>query len=186
MNFPVGSSLRPESNLDIAINRNGGRGPVEPLVATRFVEQFPALSGDDQWLAFTSNQSGRDEVFVRRLEGDDEQIQVSVGGGSEPAWSVDGHELVYRSPTNSEGRAEPTMMAATITTRPTLAVRSRTALFPAAMIATANPHTNYDVSADGKRFLIVRTNPSTRVMVIQNLAAMVERRRGGGRSAPGS
>jgi serine/threonine-protein kinase len=78
----VGQSLRPESNLDIAINRNGGRGPVEPVVATRFIEEYPALSHDDRWLAFASNQSGREEVYVRRLEGDGEQVQVSVGGGT--------------------------------------------------------------------------------------------------------
>ncbi|HKH94411.1 MAG TPA: protein kinase, partial [Gemmatimonadaceae bacterium] len=112
----VGQSLRPESNLDIAINRNGGRGPVEPIVATRFIEQYPALSHDDRWLAFTSNQSGREEIYLRRLEGEGEQIQVSLGGGTEPVWSPDGRELFYRSGTNAEARAEPTIMVATIAT----------------------------------------------------------------------
>jgi len=178
----VGQSLRPESNLDIAINRNGGRGPVEPIVATRFIEQYPALSPDEQWLAFTSNQSGREEVYVRRLVGEGEQIQVSVAGGTEPVWNPDGRELIYRSGTNVEARAEPTIMAAAIATRPTLAVTSRKALFPGAGIVTANPHGNFDISPDGKRFVLVRSNPSARVMVIQNLAAMVEKRRAGGRT----
>jgi len=180
----VGQSLRPESNLDIAINRNGGRGPVEPIVATKFIEQYPALSHDDQWLAFTSNQSGREEVYVRRLVGEGDQIQVSVGGGTEPVWSPDGRELFYRGATNAASRAEPTMMAATIATTPTLAVTSRKALFPAAGIVTSNPHGNFDVSPDGKSFVVIRSNPSTRVMVIQNLAAMVAKRRAGGRGAP--
>jgi hypothetical protein len=70
----VGQSLTSETNLDIAINRNGGRGPIEPIVATKFVEEYPALSPDEQWLAFTSNQSGREEVYVRRLVGEGEQI----------------------------------------------------------------------------------------------------------------
>jgi tRNA A-37 threonylcarbamoyl transferase component Bud32 len=180
----VGQSLLPQSDLDIAINRNGGRGPVEPIVATRFTEQFPALSRDEQWLAFTSNQSGRDEVYLRRLTGAGEEIQVSVGGGSEAVWSPDGRELFYRSATNAEGRAEATMMAATIATTPTLRVTSRKALYSAAGIVTANPHANYDVSPDGKHFVLIRSNPSTRVMVIQNLAGMVAKRRAGGRSAP--
>jgi serine/threonine-protein kinase len=175
----VGQSLRPQSDLDIAINRNGGRGPVEPIVATRFSEQFPALSRDEQWLAFTSNQSGRDEVYLRRLAGDGEEVQVSVNGGGEPVWSPDGRELFYRSATNTEGRAEPTMMAATIATAPTLAVASRTPLFSAAGIVTANPHANYDVSPDGKQFVFTRSNPSQRVVVIQNLAMMVAKRRAG-------
>jgi serine/threonine-protein kinase len=180
----VGQSLRPESNLDIAINRNGGRGPVEPIVATKFIEQYPALSHDDQWLAFTSNQSGREEVYVRRLVGEGDQIQVSVGGGTEPVWSPDGRELFYRSATNASSRAEPTMISATIATTPTLAVTSRKALFPAAGIVTSNPHGNFDISPDGKSFVFVRSNPSTRVMVIQNLAALVAKRRAGGRGTP--
>jgi serine/threonine-protein kinase len=179
----VGQSLRPESNLDIAINRNGGRGPVEPIVATKFLEQYPALSRDEQWLAFASNQSGREEVYVRRLKGEGDQVQVSVGGAAEPVWSPDGRELFYRSGTNAEGRTEPTIMAATISTRPTLTVTSRKTLFPAAGIVTANPHGNFDISPDGKSFVFIRSNPSTRVMVIQNLPAMVAKLRAGGRLA---
>jgi Tol biopolymer transport system component len=180
----VGQGLRPESKLDIAILRNGGRGPLEPLVATRFIEQYPAVSRDDQWLAFTSNQSGREEVYVRRLMGGDEQIQVSVGGGTEPVWSPDGQVLYYRGATNAESRADPMIMAATITTRPSLAVEARRALFSAAGIVTANPHGNFDVSPDGKSFAFVRANPSSRVMIIQNLAGMVAKRRAGGRGTP--
>jgi serine/threonine protein kinase/Tol biopolymer transport system component len=180
----VGQTLRPESNLDIGIVRNGGRGPLEPLVATGFIEQYPAVSRDDQWLAFSSNQSGREEVYVRRLEGGDEQIQVSVGGGGEPVWSPDGRELYYRGGPNGESRVEPMMMAATIATKPTLAVTSRKALFPASAIVTSNPHGNIDVSPDGKSFVYVRSNPSSRVMIIQNLPAMVARRRAEGRGTP--
>ncbi|PYP77020.1 MAG: hypothetical protein DMD35_16930 [Gemmatimonadetes bacterium] len=178
----VAQSLRPESNLDIAINRNGGRGPLEPIVATKFIEEYPALSHDEQWLAFTSNQSGREEVYVRRLEGEGEQVQVSLGGGTEPVWSPDGRELFYQSGTNADARAEPTVMVATIATTPTLAVTSRKALFPAAGIVTSNPHANFDIAPDGKSFVFVRSNPSTRVMVIQNLAALVAKRRAGGRT----
>jgi hypothetical protein len=71
-------------------------------------------------------------------------------------------------------------MAATIATRPALAVTSRKALFPATAIVTANPHANFDVSPDGKTFAYVRSNPSSRVMVIQNLPAMVAKLGAGG------
>ena len=178
----VGQSLRPQSNLDIVIVRNGGRGPIEPVVATRFIEQYPALSRDDQWLAFSSNQSGREEIYVRRLDGRGEQIQVSVGGGTESVWSADGKELYYRGATSPESRSEPAMIVATIATTPTLAVTSRKVLFAGQGIVTSNPHSNFDVSPEGNRFVFARSNPSSRVMVIQNLAAMVERRRAGGRA----
>jgi serine/threonine-protein kinase len=179
----VGQTLRPESNLDIGILRNAGRGPVEPLVATRFLEQHPALSRDDRWLAYTSNQSGREEIYVRPLTGG-EQIQVSVGGGTEPVWSPDGRELFYRGGAGDEARREPMIMAASIATTPALAVTSRKALFPATGIVTANPHPNFDVSPDGRTFAYVRANPSSRVIVIQNLAAMVAKRRAGARTTP--
>jgi len=176
----VGQSLRPESGTDIGILRNGGRGPLEPLVATRFVEQYPALSRDNEWLAFTSNQSGREEVYLRRLKGGDELVQVSLGGGSEPVWGPDGRELFFRGGPNSGSRAEPMIMAASIATQPALAVTARRALFPATGIVTANPHSNIDVSPDGKTFAYVRSNPSTRVMVIQNLPSMVAKVRASG------
>jgi serine/threonine-protein kinase len=178
----VAQSLRPESNLDIAIVRNGGRGPVEPLVASRFIEQYPALSPDDQWLAFSSNRSGREEVYARRLDGTGDEIQVSINGGTESVWSPDGMELYYRGGATPESRAEPAMMVATIATTPALAVTSRKMLFKGDGIVTTNPHAGFDVSPDGKKFVLVRSNPSSRVMVIQNLAAMVERRRAGGRT----
>jgi tRNA A-37 threonylcarbamoyl transferase component Bud32 len=176
----VGQTLRPASGTDIGILRNGGRGPLEPLVATRFLEQYPALSPDDEWLAFTSNQSGRDEVYLRRLADGSEQVQVSLGGGTEPVWGPGGQELFYRGGPNSGSGTEPMIMAATIATRPALAVTSRKALFPATAIVTANPHANYDVSPDGRTFAYVRSNPSSRVMVIQNLPAMVAKLRAGG------
>jgi Tol biopolymer transport system component len=110
-------------------------------------------------------------------------VQVSVGGETEPVWSPDGPDLYHRSEGTAGSRGEPMIMSAAIATEPALAVRSRKPLFSAAGIVTSNPHANYDVSPDGNRFVFVRSNPSTRVMVIQNLPAMVARRRGGGRAA---
>jgi serine/threonine-protein kinase len=167
--------LSPGSGPDIALVRNGGRGPVEPLVATRFSEGWPALSTDDRWLAFTSDRSGQFEVYVRPLEGDEGQIQVSVSGGIEPLWGADGRELFYR--TGAGAGSE--LVSAVIQSEPELAVVSRETLFSMADVATATPHVNYDVSPDGRTFAVVRFNPSSRIMVIQNLPELV-RRLGGG------
>jgi serine/threonine-protein kinase len=165
----VGAAMLPGSRNDIGIVRNGGRGPFEPLMATRFEELYPAVSSDGRWLAFTSNQSGPDQVYVRPLAGGD-HVQVSLNGGTEPLWSPDGRELFYRTPA-----ASAELVAATIATSPGLAVTSRKALFPVGDIGTATPHTNYDISPDGKTFVMVRLNPSSRIMVIQNLPALVRR-----------
>jgi len=167
----VATGLAPNSGTDIALVRNGGRGPIEPLVATRFEEQQPAVSRDDRWLAFVSNQSGRNEVYVRPLRDGGEQVQVSLAGGIEPVWSPDGSELFYRS--GAGGGSE--LVTARIQTEPTLTVLSRTRLFAVADVATSIPHGNYDISPDGRTFVMVGLNPSSRITVIQNLPALVRK-----------
>jgi Tol biopolymer transport system component len=170
----VGVDLRPGSGMDIALVQNGGRGPIEPFAASRFTEVYPALSPDERWLAFVSNQSGRAEVYVRPLGTEGEQVQVSLAGGSEPLWGPDGRELFYRS----QGEREPQLMAATVRTTPQFAVTSRRALFSVTDIDGSNPHTGYDVSPDGRTFAMVRRSPATRIMVIQNLPGLIRRLRG--------
>ncbi len=170
----AGAGLAPESRTDIGIVRNGGRGPIDPVVATRFEEQSPAMSPDDQWLAFMSTQSGREEVYVRRLDGTGAQVQISLAGGTEPVWGPSGQELFYRA--TSAGQAE--LMVATLQSGPALSVRSRQSLFPVSDIATATPHNNYDISPDGRTFVMVRLNPASRIMVIQNLPGLVAKLRG--------
>ena len=159
--------------MDIVLLGNGGRGPIEPLVSTRFDESYPALSRDGRWLAYVSNQSGRTEVYVRALDGEGEQVRVSMDGGNEPVFGPGGRELFYRSATD--------LFVAELAHEPRLAVVSRRVLFDVSDIATAYPHANYDVSPDGNTFVMVRLNPSSRIMVIQNLPALVRKLSGGAR-----
>jgi serine/threonine-protein kinase len=172
-------SLQSEvSGTDAAIIRNGGKGPLEPLVASPFAESFVGVSPDGRWLSFVSDQSGREEVYVRDLAGNQDQVLVSVDGGNEPKWSPDGRELFYR-----ETKAEsPYLIAARIVTTPALAVSERKRLFPVGDIVGTAPHANYDISPDGKTFAMVRNSPAARIVVIQNLPALVRRMRGGGGS----
>jgi Tol biopolymer transport system component len=69
-----------------------------PLVDTPFNEQDGALSPDNRWLAYSSDQTGRAEVFVRSLSTDAGRWQVSTEGGSFPTWRADGRELYYLTP----------------------------------------------------------------------------------------
>ena len=71
-------------------------------------------------------------------------------------------------------------MEVTLQTEPELEVVSREPLFGVGDVATATPHSNYDVSPDGNSFVVVRFNPASRIMLIQNLPQLVERLRGGG------
>jgi Tol biopolymer transport system component len=71
-------------------------GEVEPYLTTPFRESDPFISPDGRWLAYTSNESGRTEVYVRSLEGDG-RWQITDGFGAQPLWSPAGDELFYRA-----------------------------------------------------------------------------------------
>jgi dipeptidyl aminopeptidase/acylaminoacyl peptidase len=165
-----GNSLKPGSRGDIAIIRNAGKGPVEPVVATRFTESFPALSADGKWIAYTSDQSGSTEVYVRALVGDGDQVKVSVGGGTEPMWAPNGHELFYRAPTKNGVE----LTVALLRLGADVSVIDRRRLFDASDIVSSSPHSNYDISPDGRTFVMVRQNPATRIIVLQSMPALFQ------------
>ena len=68
-----------DSRTDVAILRNAGKGPIERLVASPFAEWFVSASPDGRTISFVSDQSGRDEVYVRDLAGEQDQVLVSTG-----------------------------------------------------------------------------------------------------------
>ncbi len=68
------------------------------VLATRFNESQARLSPDGRWMAYSSDETGRDEIFVREFSGPTASVQVSSQGGSEPAWRGDGKELYFLSP----------------------------------------------------------------------------------------
>ena len=105
------------------------------------------LSPDGQWLAFVSNESGDNEVYVRPFSGSRRKTRVSSDGGQELAWAPDGRELFYRSGDR--------MMAVDIVTRPTLRPGTPRLLFERAF-AKGGPWRDYDVSLDGRRFLMLK------------------------------
>jgi serine/threonine protein kinase/Tol biopolymer transport system component len=107
----------------------------------------PELSPDGHWLAYESNESGRVEVYVRpfpNVEGG--RWQVSTGGGAKPAWSRNGHELFYLA-----GNA---MMVVAVQTVATFEAGSPAKLFDALDYSSVLEGRTYDLSADGKRFLM--------------------------------
>jgi dipeptidyl aminopeptidase/acylaminoacyl peptidase len=69
-----------------------------PLLQTPFAELNPMLSGDGRWLLYASNESGRGEIYVQRLDGDGGKWQISTDGGSRARWSRGGREIVFLSP----------------------------------------------------------------------------------------
>ncbi|HSU97125.1 MAG TPA: protein kinase, partial [Gemmatimonadaceae bacterium] len=120
----------------------------------------PRISPDGHWIAYWSNQSGRDEVYVRAFPEKGGVVQISSGGGTEPVWSHDGHELFYRQ--------DDRLIAASLATRPGLIVTGRHLLF-AQRFETDGGHAYYDVSPDGKSFIFLKdTEAQAQLVVVLN------------------
>ena len=120
-----------------------------PLLNTVFRERGAAFSPDGRWIAYSSDESGRDEVYLQPYPGPGGKVTISTDGGRSPAWSASGRELFYRN--------GPRMMAVTIETSPVLRIGSQRMLFEGNFLleddgAGAN---NYDVAPDG-RFLMIQ------------------------------
>ena len=120
----------------------------------------PMWSPDGHWLAYTSNTTGRNEVYVRPYPGPSEATMVSTEGGMSPAWNPNGRELFYIEPVNNQETDH--MMAVTWTTsgRP----GKPSALFPFSrreLFFRTSLLTPYAVSHDGQRFYAVRIPPRT-------------------------
>jgi eukaryotic-like serine/threonine-protein kinase len=147
------------------------RGQATQIPGSRPSEAFPALSRDGHWLAYVSDESGRQEVYVRPFPGPGGKIQVSVNGGNEPVFSRDGRELFYREDEGVVSR----LIAAAVRTAPAFEVVSRTPLFDVSNYASAEDHANYDVGPDG-RFAFVRATQASQVRLIQNWVAQLRPR----------
>ncbi len=165
------TNLERGSDLDVAFVANEGNGPILPVVVDRSRTHSPAVSPDGRWLAYVSNRTGRDEVYVRPWRRKGEDVRVSRQGATEPLWSPDGKELFYRG-TNG---VFPVLVAAGVDTTSGFSLGPRRSLFPIGDIAASSPQANYDISPDGQTFVMVRLAPSGTITVLQNLPGLVER-----------
>jgi len=143
-------------------------GRASRIPGSRSQEAYPALSPDGRWLAYVSSESGRQEVYVRPFPGPGGRIQVSIDGGSEAVWSRDGRELFYREDFGPDSR----LMAARIQLSP-FQVLSRAPLFDVANFVMAEDHPNYDVSPDGRSFVMVKSSQASQIQLIQNWTAQL-------------
>lgn len=116
----------------------------------------PKFSPDGRWLSYCSNESGKAQVYVQAFPGPGAKIQVSNDGGTDPVWKRTGGELYFRNGDK--------MMAVSVSTAPTFAARRPQMLWEGryshGMSASCGPagatSSNYDVMADGQRFLMIK------------------------------
>jgi serine/threonine-protein kinase len=167
LTIPLGT----DGSWDIGTILNSEVPEREELLATPFNEGWPALSPNGQWLAYTSDESGQNEVYVRPYPGPGAKVLVSQNGGREPVWSRDGRELYY---VGFEQRGSQ-LVALGVATDPEFRVLSRQALFDASEYEPADPHANFDVGPDG-RFAMVHQGRLSEMVLVLNWSEEVRRR----------
>jgi len=118
------------------------------FLASPFNERHAAFSPDGRWMAYTSNESGRDEVYVVPFPGPGGKSQVSTAGGAMPRWNRNGRELFYLNGTK--------MMAVEVTTTPAFSASAPVPLFDIPPYSNPSAGTPYDVAPDGKRFVMLK------------------------------
>ena len=136
------------------------------------VETAPTFSPDGHWLAYASDESGRNEIYVRGYPGSGGKWQISNEGGTEPVWNPKGRELFFRNGNR--------MMAVETTTQPTFSAGKPKLLFEGPYVPTPRSLPDYDVSPDGQRFLMLKTTEqaqtSAQINVVLNWFEELKRR----------
>jgi eukaryotic-like serine/threonine-protein kinase len=137
---------------------SGDRKP-SVFLKTPSVEKQPVFSPDGRWIAYCSDSSGRDEVYIRAFPRGETAHTVSRGGGWAPRWRGDGQELFFLG---LDGR----MMAASVDPAKGTTVGAPRELFRTELSRENNR--SYDVTRDGQRFLIPTMLPSDDFRVVLN------------------
>ena len=140
----------------------------EPLLQSEANEGDPAISPNGEWIAYGSDQSGQEEIYVRRFPELGQRQQISTGGGAKPRRSPDGRELIYASAT--------TLFAVPIGTEPTLQVGSPEMVFQGSHPLDEFGGQGFQDISPGQRFLLIREGdqtddtsaPTAEIVLVQN------------------
>ena len=148
---------------NIGLLDSTGDRQLKPLIEPGFIKDNPAVSPDGRWMAYQSNETGRNEIYVRPFPAIDRRWTISTNGGERAVWSRNGRELFYVEP---QGR----LMAVRIEPGAEFSAGLPQLLFEGQFAAPAGRA--YDVAEDG-RFLMMKTvseseSPTASLIVVQN------------------
>jgi serine/threonine-protein kinase len=164
-----------ETGDDAWILPLSGDGDARPISRSKFGEGSAKFSPDGRWVAYSSTESGKPEIYVQPFPGLGPKIQISNAGGTYPVWRRMGGELYYRE-------AKKMMAVSVVTSGAELRASAPKMLFEGAYYEGTGAScemggpaaANYDVTPDGQRFLMVRDNAGTvfgtRAIVVLNWA----------------
>ncbi len=162
----------PKTRADILLLPLAGERKPIPFLGTEFNEVNGQLSFDGRWMAYQSDESRRDEVYVQAVPPTGGKWQISTGGGRQPRWRRDGKEVFYLAPDGA------VMAAAVNGAGPTFQVGTPTRLFEPSgtMTTVTGGYHQYAVSPDGQRFLFVTASDTAEPLtVVVNWLAGIRR-----------
>jgi hypothetical protein len=138
---------------------------VTPFLNSRFEERYPEFSPDGRWMAYTSDESGDSEVYVRPYPGPGGKQRISIAGGREPIWSRNGRQLFYQW-RNQVWIVDIQAGSGFPAGKPRL-------LFEQPVFLMSAPNRGWDISLDGQRFLMVKSEetkpqPVTEMILVLN------------------
>ena len=144
------------TNVDIGTLSMEGNHERKPLLETQNIIAQPKVSPGGQWIAYSSGESGRNEIYVRPFPDVNKgKWQASTNGGNSPLWSPDGRELFYFGLENS-------VMAVAVETKPAFNLGTPKILFKNTNLGfTVAGGTPWDIHPDGKRFLMIKPPGAT-------------------------
>jgi Tol biopolymer transport system component len=140
-----------------------------PLFESDATEVEPVIRPGSGWIAYVSNETGREEVYIAEFPSGASQRQVSIEGGTTPVWSRAGDELFFQTGRSRDD--DPDIMSVNVTTEPQLLLTKPKLLFRSSD-ADINTSRGWSVSSDGQRILGIRTvtpaSDARRITVVEN------------------
>jgi hypothetical protein len=175
--FLVYQVAAPKTFTDIWVLPLTGERQPFPFLQTEFSEEHPQFSPDGRWIAYTSNESGRPEIYVQSFPPSSGKWQVSTHGGTHPRWRGDEEELFYVDPHGKKllavrVKGDAHTFEADV---PVALFEVNVGRYIPGLLAGMY---HYDVTADGQRFLVntlVEAPPSPPITVVLNWIAGLKR-----------
>lgn len=175
--FIVYSERDPRTNWDLwvlPVGEGSDRKPI-PFLQSGFNELYGQISPDGRWMAYTSDESGQREVYVRPFPASDYKARISTAGGEQPRWRADGKELFF---VQADGKITAVPVKAAAGPKPSFEPGAPVPLFES-HIGEGSGHVafQYDVTANGKRFLVATTaaGATSPLTVVVNWSAGLKR-----------
>ena len=168
----LGTTTGVDTDLDIYLLHIGTDPAIVPLLDSGTEEIHPALSPDEQWLAYASDVTGRLEIYVQRFPTLGGTVRVSSNGGQEPRWSPSGDRLYYRS---TDGRR---VFAVDVVAGDSIRFGLEELLFEGNFAPGPRWGSKWDIHPDGDRFLMLQIELSDNpreIRVVSNWFAELER-----------